>query len=102
MSSSSGGFDDCASPSDVSPPPTRSDPWCSLMLRPYRRRPIGHVRTRPSVVPPFHRGRRSVTDSVMPRSPKRLLALGGLAAGGAAFLRSRRGGQAATAAAPAP
>jgi hypothetical protein len=42
----------------------------------------------------------------MPRFPKRLLALGGLAAGGAAFLRSRRGGQAATAAAtpaaPAP
>jgi hypothetical protein len=37
----------------------------------------------------------------MPRIPKRLLALGGLAAGGAAFLRSRRGGQAATTV-PAP
>jgi hypothetical protein len=37
----------------------------------------------------------------MPRFPKRLLALGGLAAGGAAFLRSRRGGQAADPA-PAP
>jgi hypothetical protein len=37
----------------------------------------------------------------MPRFPKRLLALGGLAAGGAAFVRSRRGGQAADPA-PAP
>jgi hypothetical protein len=35
----------------------------------------------------------------MPRIPKRLLALGGLAAGGAAFLRRRRG---ATATAPNP
>src|SRR5689334_25338736 len=31
MSSSSGGLDDCASPSDASPPWTRSAPWCSLM-----------------------------------------------------------------------
>jgi hypothetical protein len=39
----------------------------------------------------------------MPRFPKRLLALGGLAAGGAAFLRSRRGARpAAPAPAPAP
>jgi hypothetical protein len=41
----------------------------------------------------------------MPRIPKRLLALGGLAAGGAAFVRSRRGKASpapATPAAPAP
>jgi hypothetical protein len=41
----------------------------------------------------------------MPRIPKRLLALGGLAAGGAAFVRSRRGKATpapATPAAPAP
>src|SRR4051794_10373994 len=31
MSSSSGGFDDCASPSDASPPPTRSAPSRWLM-----------------------------------------------------------------------
>jgi hypothetical protein len=37
----------------------------------------------------------------MPRIPKRLIALGGLAAGGAAFAKKRRAGRAA-AAAPAP
>jgi hypothetical protein len=38
----------------------------------------------------------------MPRFPKRLLALGGLAAGGAAFRRARRGKSAATPTPPAP
>jgi hypothetical protein len=39
----------------------------------------------------------------MPRIPKRLIALGGLAAGGAAFAKKRRAGRAATATpAPAP
>jgi hypothetical protein len=38
----------------------------------------------------------------MPRIPKRLLALGGLAAAGSAFLRRRRGARAATPDAPPP
>src|SRR4051812_20847691 len=101
MSSSSGGLDDCASPREASPPPTRSDPWCSLMPPTIRRR-------RPSVLQPFAGTVGSGTDSVMPRIPKRLLALGGLAAGGAAFARKRRAGRnaapapAPAAAAPAP
>lgn len=38
----------------------------------------------------------------MPRIPKRLIALGGLAAGGAAFAKKRRAGRAAATPAPAP
>jgi hypothetical protein len=38
----------------------------------------------------------------MPRIPKRLIALGGLMAGGAAFAKKRRAGKAAAAATPAP
>src|SRR3954451_10411856 len=68
------------------------------MARPYPAPSRGSQR-RPSVLQPFRRPPRSGTDSVMPRFPKRLLALGGLAAGGAAYVRSPRGGSAS---APAP
>src|SRR3954469_20304957 len=71
------------------------------MAPPYPAPPRGS-RRRPSVLQPFRPPPRSGTDSVMPRFPKRLLALGGLAAGGAAYVRSRRGGQAATAPATPP
>jgi hypothetical protein len=47
---------------------------------------------RPSVLQPFRRAPRSGTHSGMPRIPKRLLALGGLVAGGAAFRLLRRSG----------
>src|SRR4051794_41812873 len=70
------------------------------MARPYPAPPRGS-RRRPSVLQPFRPPPRSGTDSVMPRFPKRLLALGGLAAGGAAYVRSRRGGSASEPA-PAP
>jgi hypothetical protein len=55
---------------------------------------------------PFAKRARSGTDSDMPRIPKRLIALGGLAAAGAAALRRRRAGRPSapspSAAPPAP